>query len=803
MGIRNERREEPNNTGREAALVVLARHLATTAPVRPATLGVLATKPEPVKERATGLHRVAILGNHLPRRCGIATFTADLSDAISTAQPSLQCFVMAMNEAGGSHRYPGRVQFEIAAEELPAYRRAAEYLNTHPVDVVSIQHEYGIFGGPAGSHVLELLRELRVPVVTTLHTILAEPNPAQRQVMDTLSSLSARLVVMSGEGARILQEVHGVPANKIDLIPHGIPEVATRELGRSRLGLDQRPMILTFGLLSPDKGIEQVIDALPQICAEHPDVLYAVVGATHPQVKLNAQESYREMLVERAEALGVSHNLIFYDRFVSKDELHEFLGSADIFITPYLKPEQITSGALAYAVGAGLAVVSTPYVYARELLADDRGVLVPFRDPPAIARAVTGLLGDDLRRQTLRERAFAYGQSMRWPKVARAYLRSFERARAELRRAPRPEARDPELLVLPEINLGHLSTLTDDTGILQHAVFETPRCADGYCLDDNARALLLTSLLEAIDGPEPALVRTLGSRYLAFVGHAFVPQDRAFRNFMSYRREFLEVRGSEDGHGRALWALGTVAARAQDPGRRACADLLFHDALGIVADFSSPRAWAYAVLGASEYLRRCPGDLEVASIGRETAGRLLDLYQRGRRPNWPWFEPQATYCNARLPQALLSAGEWLNDRRMTEAGLESLAWLAKIQTKDQQFAPIGSNGFYSMDGVQAEFDQQPVEAHAMISACLLAGRRTGQPAWIEEAHRAFRWFLGDNQLGRSLYDPRSGGCRDGLHLDRPNENQGAESTLSFLLALTELRLAARGDTHPGVPRVSS
>jgi glycosyltransferase involved in cell wall biosynthesis len=737
-----------------------------------------------------------MLGNHVPRRCGIATFTTDLSDAIAAEFGALDCFVLAMNDAGRRHAYPPRVRFEITESDVASYRRAADFLNVNAVDVVCVQHEYGIFGGKAGSHVLALLRELRMPIVTTLHTILGEPNPLQRSAMDELTQLSERLVVMSTHGATLLHDVHGVPERKIDVIPHGIPRVPFNGRNKDRLGVEGKSVILTFGLLSPDKGIEYVIDALPAILARHPQTVYIVLGATHPHVKERYGETYRHMLEHRAQRLGVDASMIFHDRFVSQAELTEFLAAADIYVTPYLNPGQITSGTLAYAVGSGKAVISTPYLYARELLADGRGILVPWRDSAAIARDVVDLLGDDAKRLALRERAAAHGHDMVWPAVARRYLESFERARTEhtarLRTVFQAKTLATRRAELPEMNLEHLQAMTDQTGMLQHAAFSVPRYDEGYCIDDNARALLLMALMEDAGTEDTKAVRALASRYLAFVNHAFDVERGRFRNFMSYDRQWIGERGSEDSHGRATWALGTVVGRSGDPGRQSLGGQLFHAALPAVPDFSSPRAWAYALLGIDEYLRAFQGDSNVQSMRKLLAERLLDLFRRTSRHRWPWFEDSVTYCNARLSQALIVSGTLMEHDEMTAAGLCSLEWLVSIQcSRDGYFAPIGSNGFYRRDEPKASFDQQPVEACAMVSACLEAGRATGDARWAEHARRAFNWFIGQNALQQALYDATTGGCRDGLHADRVNENQGAESTLSFLLALSEMRLADR------------
>jgi glycosyltransferase involved in cell wall biosynthesis len=739
---------------------------------------------------------IAILGNHAPRQCGIATFTTDLSDSIDAEFPDLACFVLAMNDGGKHYDYPARVRFEIAETDVTSYRRAADFLNVNAVDIVCVQHEYGIFGGKSGSHLLALLRELRMPIVTTLHTILAAPTPAQRIAMDEITRLSERLVVMSAHGAALLRSVHDVPEHKIDLIPHGIPSVPFTTHSKDQLGVEGKFVVLTFGLLSPDKGLEYVIDALPAIVERHPNTVYLVLGATHPHVKERQGEAYRLMLELRAQRLGVASNIIFHDRFVSLAELVEFLSAADIYITPYLNPEQITSGTLAYAVGAGKAVISTPYLYARELLADGRGILVPPRDPQAIAREVVDLLSDDAKRLALSNRAADYGAQMRWPVVARSYIEIFERARVEHAERRRTVFQATTLAQrpaeLPEINLEHVRAMSDQTGMLQHALFAIPRYDDGYCLDDNARALLLMAVIADAGTDEGKVVDALASRYLAFVSHAFNPERGRFRNFMSYGRQWLEDCGSEDSHGRALWALGTVVGRSGVPGRRNLAGQLFHAALPSIAAFTSPRAWAFALLGINEYLRAFEGESSVHAMGTVLADRLLELFRRTSDSKWPWFEDRLTYENARLPQALIVSGTWMEHEEMRLAGTRSLQWLAEIQcSEDGYFAPIGSNGFYRRGARKALFDQQPLEACAMVSACLEAGRTTTDPRWAQHGRRAFTWFLGQNHLQQSLYDPTTGGCRDGMHSDRMNENQGAESTLSFLLALAETRSADR------------
>jgi glycosyltransferase involved in cell wall biosynthesis len=760
-------------------------------------------------ETLGAVHRVALLGNHLPRRCGIATFTTDLADAISATFPGIDCGVVAMNDAGRRHAYGDRVRFEIAESDRASYRRATDFLNIGGIDVLCLQHEYGIFGGKAGSHILALLSDVRMPIVTTLHTILSEPTVAQRRVMDEVTRLSSRLIVMSHCGGELLREVHGVPADKIDFIPHGIPSLPSSRASKKRLGVEEMSLILTFGLLSPDKGIEYVIDALPAVVASHPTATYVVVGATHPHVKERHGEAYRRSLELLAQKLGMEAHVVFHDRFVSASELAEFLSAADIYITPYLNSEQITSGTLAYAVGNGKAVISTPYRYARELLADDRGVLVPWRDSAAISATLDKLLGDPGELHALGARAAEYGRNMAWPSVARQYVSSFERAHQEsstLRRsffAPRTLAK--RQVHLPELNLRHLRALTDDTGMLQHALFSVPRYEDGFCLDDNARALLLTTLVEDAGTDDWPTTRSLSSRYLAFVSHAFNRDLGRFRNFMAYSREWLEERGSEDSQGRALWALGAVVGRSREPGRMRLGGELFHAALPAVLEFESPRAWAFALLGIHEYLRAFQGESGVEVLQKRLSEQLLSRFESNGDADWPWCEDILAYDNARLPQALIVSGKQLGHREMVAAGLGSLHWLNEIQSSEEgYFAPIGSNGFYPRQAERALFDQQPLEACATVSACLDAWRVTGDEKWAHEMWHAFKWFLGENQLHASLYDPTTGGCRDGLHPDRPNENQGAESTLSFLLALTDMsaldsEMRLRDESAPALP----
>ena len=746
-------------------------------------------------QQASKVRKIAFVGDHLPRKCGIATFTTDLLAAVQAAHPPSQCFAVSVNDIKSGYDYPEVVRFEIEEQDLSSYLRAADFLNISNVDIVCLQHEFGIFGGPAGSHILAFLRELRMPVVTTLHTLLREPRTDQRRVMQELISHSTRLVVMTERGRQMLQDVYRAPPAKIDLIAHGIPDVGFVDptYFKDQFGVEGKVVLLTFGLLSPNKGIEYVLNALPEIVAAFPEVVYIVLGATHPNELREHGEAYRVSLELLAKKNKVEKNVIFYNDFVELESLKEFIGAADLYITPYLNEAQITSGTLAYTFGAGKAVISTPYWHAAELLAEDRGILVPFANAPAISREVISLLGDDTRRHAMRKNAYRMGREMIWSNTAQLYMRSFESARLEgaalSRKSLATKTLDQRPRELPELKLDHLSRMTDSTGIFQHAVFGVPNFSEGYCTDDNARAFILAVLLDEL-GEEPERLRAMATTCAAFLHHAFDPQSRRFHNHMGFDRHWLDAQGSEDCQGRALWALGVGVGRSPIRSFQMMAGQLFAQALPALTEFTSPRAWAFGLIGIHEYLGRLSGDSFVNQTRDKLTCRLMELLGTNARPDWCWFEDELSYDNAKLAQALILSGRATGNEMVFERGLHTLRWLNDLQISDKgHFRPIGSNGFYSRSGTRANFDQQPIEAQAMVSACLEAYRSTSDVWWYEQAQRAFDWFLGWNDLGLELYSPESGGCGDGLHVDRVNGNQGAESTLAFLLSLAEMRLA--------------
>ena len=743
-----------------------------------------------------------LVGNYLPRRCGIATFTTDLLTSIANKKPKTSCWAVALNDKPKGYHYPDQVRFEISKNVIKEYNLAADFLYINRAEIVCLQHEYGIFGGESGSHILEMLGELRMPLVTTLHTVLKEPDPTQKKIMVKLGELSDRLVVMSHRAEEFLREIYGIPKNKIVLIPHGIPDLpfVDPSFYKEKLGVDERKVILTFGLLSPNKGTEYIIDAMPEIISRHPESILIVLGATHPEIKKNSGEEYRISLQQRARRLGVGKYLIFHDLFVDLPELCEFLGGSDIYVTPYLNEAQIVSGTLAYALGAGKAVVSTPYWYAEEMLDENRGRLVPFRDSKALTVEIIDLFDNEVKRNAMRKRAYMHCRNMIWKEVARMYLEVFKKVKEERQEKPgqllikRTHYISPQ--ELPEINLKHLRLLTDDTGMLQHSKFTVPDRSHGYCTDDNARALIAVLMAQEMV-PENASLYDFAGRYLSFLEHAFNNENGRFRNFMTFDRKWTEDYGSEDSQGRAIWGLGVTVALSKAEGQVRLAMNLFKRALLVLNDFESPRAWAFSLIGIHAYLVRFSGDSDARRIRKVLALKLFDLYAKNASPDWPWIEDIVAYSSGRIPQALLLSGQWLHRGDVIEAGLNSLEWLVKIQTDPAgHFAPIGNDGWYVKNGKRAKLDQQPVEAHSMIDACVEAYNVTGNKKWIEEARRCFDWFLGSNDLNVLIYDYATGGCHDGLTAEGANLNQGAESTLAWLLSLLKMYVAIGVTSEP-------
>ena len=752
------------------------------------------------KTASPSINTLALVGSYVPRQCGIATFTKDLRDALALHLGD-GASVLAMDDGVEQYAYPNEVKYQINQQRVGDYVTAAEMLNSRQIDAVCIQHEYGIFGGRDGAHVLSFARQLRMPLIATLHTVLTEPSPTQRQTLKELIRVCDRVVVMSRRAEEILHDVWNVKREKIAFIPHGIPDVpfVDPHYYSDQFNTVGRRVLLTFGLLGPGKGIETALRALPAIVAQHPDVLYIILGATHPHVLRHEGNRYRESLEALIEQLGLQNNVRFDNRYVSTPELMQYLGVTDVYVIPYPNAAQITSGTLAYAVGAGKAVVSTPFWHAKELLDDGRGLMCDFNDPQSLATQVLRLLDHPNERHAQRRLAYDFARPMVWKDVAGRYVELIGEV-IEQRRNGRSNValprggRSADLTGL-KIDFAHVRRMTDGTGILQHAVGQMPDRRHGYCTDDNARALIAALLQARHTGDHSALA--LADTYLSFLHHAFDDSIGRFRNFMDFARNWLEPSGSEDSHGRAVWALGVTVRYAETDSMRAVAARLLESAMHTPVGFSSPRAWAFTVIGLCHYLNHYAGDSAARRIVKNLAQRLSKHFNNNSSPDWPWLEDVVTYDNAKLPHALIVAGELLGDAAMVEQGQRSLEWLLSLQVDESGIISlIGNDGWLGRDGTRARFDQQPVEAMALVEACVEMARITDDPQWNERARTILGWFTGANELGVALVDPDTGGCCDGLHNSGLNMNQGAESTLAWVLA----GLTIAGVQEEGLPR---
>lgn len=739
--------------------------------------------------KASPIRRIALIGNFPPRLCGIATFTADVRAALGAAYPRIEADVYAMNDVEGDYGYGPEVVCTIAQDRFTDYQLAAQQINESGADVVHVQHEYGIFGGDAGSLLLKLLDRVAAPVVVTLHTVLEQPNADQRVVIEALARRSARLIVMAEKGREILRRVHGIPPERVAVVPHGVPDRPLRDTAalKARFGFSGRRILLTFGLLSPNKGIETMIRAMPAIVSAHPDALYVVLGATHPHLVARDGEAYRESLIGLAEDLGVTSHIRFIDGFLEQELLVDYLEASDIYVTPYLNPAQITSGTLSYAIGLGKPVVSTPFWHAEELLADGVGLLAGFGDVGDFARAIVGLLDDPAHMETMRRRAWEIGRGMLWARLADAYVEICAEARAarplRLVRGKRdhPEAIPPRL--------DAIERLTDKCGMMQHSIFSVPDRDHGYCVDDNCRALML---MHRISGADAARADQLALIYASFVQYAWNGEIGRFRNFMSFERDWLEEEGSQDSFGRSLWSLGATIAEARHQDMRRWALHLFDQVAPNVRVLGFPRSWAFAMLGADATLSAHPGHAVARAILADFGARLHARFRDARRKDWIWFEPMLSYDNARMPEALIRAGRRLNDRGMVADGLAALDWLDKMQTNEAgHFRAVGTDSFGREMKPLLPFDQQPLEAWAMIDAVAVAHAATADTKWIDAAWRAYRWYLGENDLGTPIASLGEGGCFDGLMRDRVNLNQGAESVLAFQFACCAIQRMAQ------------
>jgi len=755
--------------------------------------------------------RVLFIGTYVPKECGIATFTSDLLNSVSGENNEVHCEVIALSDPSETYNYPEEVVFQIQRDKIEDYYRAADYINQSDADIVCLQHEFGLFGGNAGDYIFALLSGINKPVITTMHTVIREPELEYRVSTEKLIKYSEKLVVMSQAAVDMLKNVYKAPEDKIEIIFHGVPDYPFNNCSKYKkmLNLKGSPLVLTFGLLSQNKGIESVLEALPEVISQYPDLVYLVLGATHPMVKKTQGEVYRHYLENKVSELGLENNVVFHDKFVEKEELCNYILASDIYASPYLSREQIVSGALTYAMGMGKAIVSTPYWYAQEMLSDNRGLLVDFGDTDGFKNSLLYLIENPDECNGMRKKAYDFGRKMTWKNVGKEYNTVFSKALKNYNTYPGIHNRFNFLPnQLPEVKLDHLELLTDDVGIIQHTNLGVPARRYGYSTDDVGRALV--ALTQLIDSPKKAEeFRKSITTYMSFLEHAQTDTGH-FHNFMNYKREFLDKKGSEDTLGRAIYGLGhVVSCPYLSKNIRTLANTLLSKSRQEMENLGSPRAKAYAICGLYEMLRTGVDTDEFESVFNSRrdfvksidtlvdrdnfesifishADSLVDLYEANHKEDWNWFEPTVTYSNAKLSESLLLAYNYTKNRTYREIGLVTLDFLTEIQLNGDFFDTVGNQGWYSYNGEKPLFDQQPIEAGYLTQAYVSAYESVRDRKYIQLAKYSFEYFLGRNRLRTAMYDYSTGAVCDGLSSDGMNYNQGAEPVICFLMALSSL-----------------
>lgn len=728
--------------------------------------------------------KIAFIGTYTPRECGIGTFTKNLVDSVVCIKPDIanefEGFVVALNDYDQDYPYPQEVKFKIKQDHQPDYLEAANYINLSGADLCILQHEFGIFGGQSGVYILPLLHRLSVPFVVTVHTVLEKPSYNEKAVLKEICKMASRVVVMTNKAIELLTTIYELQEDKIVLIAHGVPDIHhDPSQSRKEFKLEGRKVLLTFGFIGRNKGIETVINALPDVIDKFPEVLYMVVGKTHPNVLRHAGEEYRNYLQRLVQTLGLNDHVVFLNEFVDDQKLFKYLAACEIYITPYLNEAQITSGTLSYAMGTGCAVISTPYWHAAELLSDEKGKLFEFNNSTQLGIMLNALLSQPDTLTDLQKKAKAYGKLIKWPKIGEKYIDLFRSVLSEPRLSQVKKKTIIDPLLLPPFSLAHIKRLTDDTGIIQHAKFGIPNLKEGYCLDDNARALLM--VLIAYRQTKNSLALELSPIYLSYINY-MQNKNGTFRNFLSFNRNFLDDVGSEDSFGRTIWALGFLLGNAPNDAYYQTGRLVFFDASPNFENLKSIRSISNMMIGVSYYLKSCPSDDAMKERLRSFAYKLVNEFQECSTNDWRWFEPLLAYDNGMMPLALLHAAEILQDDKITAIGIESMNFLTSVTMKDGYLSIVGNKAWYKKDGERSLFAQQPIDALAMILMFHQAFHLTKDKEYIKKLYTSFMWFLGENDLRMSLYDFETKGCCDGFEKYGINRNQGAESSLAYLIS---------------------
>ncbi len=729
--------------------------------------------------------KIACIGNYPPRECGIATFTRDFMEAVKSAGDKTmeenETYVIAMNDQPTGYDYPQIVTQEINRDRPQDYLKAVKYINRRNPDVCFLQHEFGIFGGNSGIYILPLIHRLNVPLIPIFHTVLKEPSYNERNVIIEIGREAAKIVVMNKLAIGILSSVYDIPEDKIVVIPHGVPEFdfSRKNYHRGNLKLDGKKTLLTFGFLSRNKGLETVINALPQVVNNHPDLLYIILGKTHPTVQKKSGEEYRNYLKLLVRKNGLLDNVFFDDSYIETRELLGYLCAADLYVTPYLNEAQITSGTLAYAVGAGTAVISTPYLHARELLADGRGLLFDFNDSEGLAEILNDLLDNPAQLQELKTRACEYGKLTFWPEVGKRYRELCTETIGSYRKTEETPEWGIKQLLLPQFKMDHIEGLTDSTGILQHAKYNIPSFKDGYCLDDNARALLMSVMAYRQLRDTSAL--QLMPHYLSYIQY-MQNEDGSFRNFLSYDGRFLDDEGSEDSFGRTIWALGYMIRYAPSEAFLEIGVELFGRSYGKIGSLGSLRGIANSIVGLYHWNKRYTGDENALELLKELTSGILLRYREHNSDDWHWFETSLTYDNGMIPYALMCAFELTEDAETLAIAQEAMGFLEGTVLQEGYLSPVGTEKWFRKGEQQAKFDQQPINAMSVILMYQKAYEISQDKGDLKKMFDSFMWFLGENDLRVPLYDFETRGCNDGLKSYGVNRNQGAESTLAYLIS---------------------
>ncbi|MEI6090127.1 MAG: glycosyltransferase family 4 protein [bacterium] len=728
--------------------------------------------------------KLAHIGTYPPRECGIGTFTQNLLTATNSTSDSkndfIEGFVIALSDNDLTYDYPKEVKFIIRQDHQRDYLEAVKFINLSGADACMLEHEFGIFGGQNGIYILPLLHRLKIPLIVTLHTIVKEPTYNEKAVLQEICKMASKVVVMSRKAIKFLTSIYNVDKDKIEFIEHGVPDIQYDQVqSKKEFKLENKKLLLTFGILSRNKGIETVINALPKVIEKYPDVLYIVLGKTHPNVIRHSGEEYRNYLQRLVKSLNLSDNVIFLNEFASQKELFKYLSASDIYITPYTNEAQITSGTLSYAVGVGAAVISTPYWHASELLADGRGKLFNFNDSVELSSIFLDLLDNPEKLQSLRKKAYDYGRTITWPKSGGKYVDLIKKVLTDEPQILVKKETVIDPLLLPEFSLAHIKRLTDDTGIIQHAKFGIPNLKEGYCLDDNARALLM--VLMAYQQKKDPQALELAPIYLSYI-HYMQNENGTFRNFLSFSRQFLDEIGSEDSFGRTIWALGYLLGNAPNDAYNQTGKFIFFDAAQYFEKLQSIRGIANTMVGISYYLRKNPNDESMIGVLRNLTNKLISKYEENSSPDWQWFENTLTYDNGMLPLALLHAAEILNDEKICEVALQTMNFLTSVTLFDGCLSIVGNEEWYVRGSKRSMFAQQPIDALAMVLMFHQAFYLTKNKDYINKLFTCFMWFMGENDLRMSLFDFETKGCCDGFERTGINRNQGAESSLVYLIS---------------------